>query len=92
MNSKIKLLLEQAIHAFYSNDLKQAEKLLNQCLAIELALILQKLADVKDKLANRRITAPLFDTSRFTKNLEAVYLTMYERHQIGLEPAHISIT
>ncbi len=63
-----------------------------ECLAIELALNPQKLADIKDKLANRRSTAPLFDTKRFTKNLEAVYLTMYERHQIGLEPAHISIT
>ncbi len=35
MNSKIKLLLEQAIHAFYSNDLKQAEKLLKQCLHLD---------------------------------------------------------
>ena len=62
-----------------------------EALAIELALNPQKLADIKLKLANNRLTTPLFDTPRFAKNLEAAYLQMYERYQADLPPDHISI-
>ncbi|MBU3579232.1 tetratricopeptide repeat protein [Polynucleobacter sp. 73C-SIWE] len=62
-----------------------------ESLAIELALNHQKLADIKLRLANNRLTAPLFDTPLFTKNLEAAYIAMYERYQADLEPEHISI-
>jgi predicted O-linked N-acetylglucosamine transferase (SPINDLY family) len=60
-----------------------------EALAIELALNPTKLADIKLKLANSRLTAPLFDTPLFTKNLEAAYITMVERYQADLEPEHI---
>jgi hypothetical protein len=33
----------------------------------------------------------LFDTSRFTRNLEAVYLAMIERHCRGESPAHFAV-
>jgi predicted O-linked N-acetylglucosamine transferase (SPINDLY family) len=62
-----------------------------EALAIELAMNPKKLADVKLKLANNRLSAPLFDTPLFTKNLEAAYIQMYERNQSGLEPAHFSV-
>jgi len=62
-----------------------------ETLAIELALNPQKLVDIKLKLANNRLTTPLFDTPRFAKNLEASYLQMYERYQADLPPDHISI-
>ena len=62
-----------------------------ETLAIELALNPQKLSDIKLKLANNRLTNPLFDTPRFAKNLEAAYLQMYERYQADLPPDHISI-
>ncbi len=62
-----------------------------EVLAIELALNPQKLAEIKLKLANNRLTTPLFDTPLFAKNLEAAYLQMYERYQADLEPDHISI-
>jgi predicted O-linked N-acetylglucosamine transferase (SPINDLY family) len=62
-----------------------------EALAIELALNSNKLADIKLKLANNRLSAPLFDTPLFTKNLEAAYIQMYERYQNGLEPAHFSV-
>jgi predicted O-linked N-acetylglucosamine transferase (SPINDLY family) len=62
-----------------------------EALAIELSMNPKKLADIKLKLANNRLTAPLFDTPLFTKNLEAAYTKMYERYQNDLQPDHISI-
>jgi predicted O-linked N-acetylglucosamine transferase (SPINDLY family) len=62
-----------------------------EALAIELAMNPQKLADIKLKLANNRLTTPLFDTPLFAKNLEAAYLQMYERYQADLQPDHIEI-
>jgi predicted O-linked N-acetylglucosamine transferase (SPINDLY family) len=62
-----------------------------EALAIELAKTPQKLADIKLKLANNRLTTPLFDTPLFTKNLESAYIKMYERYQDNLEPDHITI-
>jgi predicted O-linked N-acetylglucosamine transferase (SPINDLY family) len=62
-----------------------------EALAIELALNPNKLADIKLKLANNRMTTPLFDTLCFTKHLEAAYIEMHGRYHAGLEPDHISI-
>jgi predicted O-linked N-acetylglucosamine transferase (SPINDLY family) len=63
-----------------------------EAMAIELAMNPQKLRDIKLRLAKNRFTAPLFDTSLFTKNLETIYIKMMERYQAGLEPEHIAIT
>jgi predicted O-linked N-acetylglucosamine transferase (SPINDLY family) len=60
-------------------------------LAIQLASNPQKLLDIKNKLAEKRLSAPLFDTPLFTKNLEAAYIKMYERYQADLEPEHLAI-
>ena len=62
-----------------------------EALAIELALNPKKLADAKLKLANNCLTAPLFNTPLFTKNLEAIYIDMHGRYHAGLEPEHIFI-
>jgi predicted O-linked N-acetylglucosamine transferase (SPINDLY family) len=56
-----------------------------------LALNPKKLADIKLKLANNRLTAPLFDTPLFTKNLETAYIKMIERYRADLEPEHIFV-
>jgi predicted O-linked N-acetylglucosamine transferase (SPINDLY family) len=58
-------------------------------LAIELATNPEALARVRWKLADARSTAALFDTSVFTRNLEALYGRMYERHRSGLPPDHL---
>jgi predicted O-linked N-acetylglucosamine transferase (SPINDLY family) len=63
-----------------------------EALAIELAMNPNNLEDIKLKLANNRMTTPLFDTPLFTKNLEAAYIKMYERYHAGLEPEHILIS
>ena len=60
-------------------------------MAIDLATHPEKLAVIKRKLAENRLTTPLFDTKLFTKHIEAAYIAMYERHQAGLAPDHISI-
>jgi predicted O-linked N-acetylglucosamine transferase (SPINDLY family) len=62
-----------------------------EALAIELATNPDKLKTIKDKLNSNLSTAPLFDTKRFTKNIESAYTQMYERSQKGLEPEHIYV-
>jgi protein O-GlcNAc transferase len=57
--------------------------------AIDLATHPEKLAAIKHKLAENRLTAPLFDTQLFTKHIEAAYTAMYERYQARLAPDHI---
>ena len=61
-------------------------------LAVKLADNSHKLADIKQKLKQNRLTTPLFDAPLFTKNIEAAYTKMYERYQLDFEPSHIYMT
>ena len=47
-------------------------------LALRLATDSQQLAAVKNKLAQQNQTAPLFDSERFTRNMENLYLRMWQ--------------
>jgi predicted O-linked N-acetylglucosamine transferase (SPINDLY family) len=58
-------------------------------LAVELATNPTRLAQIRQKLAHNRLTTPLFDTARFTRNLESGYAQIYERHRTGLAADHI---
>jgi protein O-GlcNAc transferase len=60
-------------------------------MAIDLAVHPEKLAAIKHKLAENRLTTPLFDTKLFTTFIEAAYTMIYKRHQAGLVPDHIII-
>jgi predicted O-linked N-acetylglucosamine transferase (SPINDLY family) len=62
-----------------------------QDLAIELARNPEKLAAVKAKLGNNRLTTPLFHTKRFASHLEAAYTAIYERYHNHLPPEHIYV-
>jgi predicted O-linked N-acetylglucosamine transferase (SPINDLY family) len=62
-----------------------------EALAIELATNSQKLAAIKQKLSDNRLTAPLFNTPLFTKNIEAAYTQMYQRYQADLTPHTIEL-
>jgi predicted O-linked N-acetylglucosamine transferase (SPINDLY family) len=62
-----------------------------EALAIELATNPEKLAAIKHKLANNRLTTPLFDTQTFARHIEAAYTMMYERYQANLLPDHIYV-
>lgn len=52
-------------------------------LASALALDPARLARLRARLVERRLTASLFDTQRFTRNLERLYLRMWEQHAEG---------
>ena len=62
-----------------------------EALAIEMATNPLKLTSIKNKLDRNRLTTPLFDTPRFTKNIEAAYKMMYERYQTDMSPDHIYV-
>jgi predicted O-linked N-acetylglucosamine transferase (SPINDLY family) len=62
-----------------------------ESLAIELATNPDKLTQIKTKLAENRLTTPLFDTPLFTKHIEAAYQAVYDRYQSGLQPDHIYV-
>jgi predicted O-linked N-acetylglucosamine transferase (SPINDLY family) len=61
-------------------------------LAIELATSTERLAAIKAKLANNRLSTPLFDTQLFTRHIEIAYQAIFKRHQLGLPPDHTYVS
>src|SRR5262245_25186068 len=49
------------------------------------------LAAVKAKLAQNRLTTPLFDTQAYTRHFESALEAMHKRYQLGLPPDHIDV-
>jgi predicted O-linked N-acetylglucosamine transferase (SPINDLY family) len=62
-----------------------------EALAHALATEPQRLAAVRAKVAQNRISHPLFDTPLFARHLESAYAAMWERHCAGLPPDHIFV-
>ena len=62
-----------------------------EALAVRLATHADELAGFAARLAANRATAPLFDTDRYRRHLEAAYLTMWERHLLGEGPASFAV-
>jgi predicted O-linked N-acetylglucosamine transferase (SPINDLY family) len=60
-------------------------------LAIELASNPDRLAQIRAKIQDNRLSSPLFDTPRFARNLEAAYVAILDRHQAGLSPDHLRL-
>lgn len=50
-----------------------------------------RLSALRDTLLRHRRTAPLFDTARYTRHLEAAFTAMWERQRADLPPDHIDI-
>jgi predicted O-linked N-acetylglucosamine transferase (SPINDLY family) len=61
-------------------------------LAAALALDPDRLATIKAKLMRKRGTEPLFDTGRFTRDLESAYTIMWKRQQDGLPAASFAVS
>jgi len=59
--------------------------------ALELAANRVLLQRVREKVAQNRRTAPLFDTHRFRKQIESAYIAMYERHRRGERPQGFTV-
>jgi predicted O-linked N-acetylglucosamine transferase (SPINDLY family) len=62
-----------------------------ETLAVKLAREPTALAVIKARLAANRATHALFDTARFTRNLEAAFTRMWERQQGGEPPASFAV-
>jgi protein O-GlcNAc transferase len=60
--------------------------------AIDLAQNPNKLDRLKSRLAENRLTTPLFNTELLTKHIEAAYTAMYERYRAGLSFDHIYVS
>jgi protein O-GlcNAc transferase len=60
-------------------------------LALKLAREPDTLGAIKAKLARNRDSFPLFDTARFTRNIEAALTAMWERHQRGEAPLSFAV-
>jgi predicted O-linked N-acetylglucosamine transferase (SPINDLY family) len=55
-------------------------------LAIEMAQHPETLRALKKTLAENRLGSALFDTERFARQIEAAYVAMNARYQVGLPP------
>lgn len=62
-----------------------------EALALRLAREPSALSEVRSTLVRNRLSCALFDTTRFTRHLEAAYTTMWERHGRGQQPEPFSI-
>jgi predicted O-linked N-acetylglucosamine transferase (SPINDLY family) len=60
-------------------------------LALRLARSRDDLGRLRDRLAEARERAPLFDTARTVRHLEAAYDRMWARHATGREPALVQV-
>ena len=59
--------------------------------ALALACDPDALAALKEKLWRNRKTQPLFDIVRYTRNLEAAYMRMWEQHHKGEAPVSFAV-
>ena len=62
-----------------------------EALALKLARDPSALSAIKVKLARHRDTHPLFDTARFTRHIEAAYITMWQHHRTGEPPRAFAV-
>lgn len=60
-------------------------------MAVAIATDRPRATQLKARLEDARLTAPLFDSARFCAHLEAAYETMVERAKAGLGPDHFDV-
>jgi len=63
-----------------------------EALALQLAREPELLAQLRTRLERNRQTHPLFDTARFTRDLEAAYRQMWETWKAGLPPVAFAVS
>lgn len=62
-----------------------------ESLAVELALNPARLEVIRSRLANNRLTTPLFDSQLFARHVEDAYLQMVQRQHAGMPPDHLTV-
>jgi protein O-GlcNAc transferase len=79
------------LHAIGLPELVTASLAEYENLATRLALDPDRLARIKAKLTRKRYTEPLFDTARFTRDLESAFRIMWARQQDGLPATSFAV-
>jgi protein O-GlcNAc transferase len=79
------------LHAIRLSELVTTDLAGYEALALRLASNPGELEKIREKLHQNRNTAPLFDTVRFTRNLEQAYRMMWQRYLEGKKPEHIEV-
>ena len=79
------------LNALNLSELVKSTQKEYESFAIELATNPEKLKVIKDKLDNNLSTAPLYNSSLFTRHLESAYTQMHENLHQGLDPDHIYV-
>jgi predicted O-linked N-acetylglucosamine transferase (SPINDLY family) len=80
------LLMAVGLPELVTNNLADYE-----ALALKLATEQHILTAIRERLAQNRLTTPLFDTQSFRQHIEAAYVTMWERYQNGLPAAAFDV-
>jgi predicted O-linked N-acetylglucosamine transferase (SPINDLY family) len=80
------LLCAMSLEELVTNSLEEYEHR-----ALELASNRSLLQQIREKIAQNRRTASLFDTHRFREQIESAYITMYERHRQGDRPQSFTV-
>lgn len=63
-----------------------------EALALSLARDPERLTAIRQHIAQNRLTAPLFNITRLTRNLEKAYQLIWDRHLSHQPPAAITVT
>lgn len=78
------------VHAVGLPELACADAADYERTVLELARSPERLQAMRQTLARARTESPLFDSLRFTRDIEALYLRMMQRHADGLPPAALA--
>jgi predicted O-linked N-acetylglucosamine transferase (SPINDLY family) len=77
------------LHTIGFDELIAADVAAYSALVIALAGDAPRRAALREELARRRLTTPLFDGAAFAADIEALYRRMWERAVAGQAPAHL---
>jgi predicted O-linked N-acetylglucosamine transferase (SPINDLY family) len=79
------LLRAVGVHETIAGSLSEYE-----AMATDLALDASRLGRIRRLLAGNHASMPLFDTARYTRNLERAYEVIHDRHHSGASPEHVN--
>lgn len=79
------------VHAIGLPELAAADAEAYEAMALTLARDPHRLADLRRRLAENRLTAPLFRTADYARRLEAAFAEMHRRRLAGLTPDHFAM-
>ncbi|MBS0316498.1 MAG: tetratricopeptide repeat protein [Proteobacteria bacterium] len=77
------------LHAVGLPELACADQAGYECKVLQLARDPQARARLRQRLVEARLSAPLFDSLRFTRDIEALYRRMWDRHAHAQTPDHL---